>query len=91
VGTIARRRASLRHRRVKVLFVFGSELRRDIEGLSEIIQSPSDAIFEMRYEINVFDDPLSFSPREMEVNYEELSYFTFDESDDRGKMSCEGF
>jgi hypothetical protein len=75
--------------------VCGSELRVDIDGrllfLNENIQSPSDAIFERPYEINVFEDPLSFSPRDMEVNYEELSYFKFEESDDRRKKSSEGF
>jgi hypothetical protein len=75
--------------------VCGSELCVDIEGclsfFSEIIQSPSDALFERRYEMNVFEDPLSFSPRDMEVNYEELSYFKFEESYDPHRKSSEGF
>jgi hypothetical protein len=78
-----------------VVGVYGSELRVDIEVCSSVfsenIQSPSETIFENLYEINIFDDPLSFSPRDMEVKYEELSYFKFDETDDPRKMPCEGF
>jgi hypothetical protein len=39
----------------------------------------------------VFEDPLSFSPPDMEVNYEELSYFKFEETDDPRKKSPEAF